>query len=998
MAGPTPDFQLPNASFFNIYADAPLTTPPPSLPGGPCNYVDLTPGASGHKCGCRRFWSRASFGGLERGSPVGYPPGFANGYEDQTVWCMCAHHACFHDDARDSQPSAPNPVVAPIYTNGQENERPRTNREPLTPVVSDLSLNLPGLVGQHMDLNAVNNPSSSHGHESAPRAEIGQPSIPDTLPWASLIQSGPDQPASLPPIPSQCLMASQPSSTTSSTRIAYLKPFAGKGLQTLSGVRSTILEPLREKEKSHSTEPEDEDAAEPDTDQSADDGQTVTNTPRSTRYRDITDGPDQSPAPRVNNEAYHLLSNTVQGHGQRIENLESISFSAAAHDMCYEKHDQSDLRITELESRVEECEKILNDNASHTSGWSRRERIDDPTASIVSVSTSTGSYIMDRAELQSELKSLKVQLSQLQGISSFPSLTQPWEVEVVFLPFPLKNIWLESRDFGSQRLSHGSSVEADLWMQLPSSSEPQSPDFSDWAGPEVDSEWLLGRACAPDHTIGQRLRSRGLVKDVIVRGPDARSVQQAMSEAFGTLFRTFSRMQANVHHGSTVNHRVAKFLGLQSPWVPLRKLHKDSRLRFLTPAEMVTPVSWNVQFLVSSVVMKSHGVHRLFITHPEAYVQNQDAYENGWTWQRLRELSRVYADSQSSQEILEGDAKEECWAWNNILDGSPAVTNVFSVQAVPASAQEHWRAMSTLTSSRDVFVSARGTPPSVATRRSSSRAQTPAVLRERRASKPPRIRTTSMPPTLQNLVSPAIAKRRIAVYVQPNERYSSPQPSRAAQIAALAKRRNTPSPSLRPHWSRYTPRWSTSSPSPVPEMLGQRATSPSYATPYSNAPFVDTRPGRGEVNILEDDDIDFDVNAAESGSETDVCDDTAGNDDEQLESGVDGDDRSMADLDHDSYETQSHESWQDGQAPEAPEDEDWPGFEDGENHNPEVNIHVDDDVMTDADAGGDDLPTINTDKHETQSQGSSAPSEYPSNQPPWATRDREREFSVFEDK
>ncbi|KAI0972430.1 hypothetical protein F4678DRAFT_60526 [Xylaria arbuscula] len=999
MAGSAPEFQLPNTNFFNIYADVPLTSTQPSLPGGPCNYVDLTPGAGGHRCGCRRFWSRASFGSLERGSPIGYPPGFANGYEDQTVWCMCSHHACFHDDARDGQSSAPNSVAAPIHMNGQENERPRTNREPLTPVVPDLSLNPLGSVGQHMDLSALNNPGSpSHGHEDVPLAGIAQQSLPDTLAWASLIQSEPNPAASLPPIPSQCLMASQPSSTTSSARIAYLKPFAGRGLQTLSGVRSTALEPLQEKGNGQSADTEDEVAAEPDTDhQSVDDAATVANTPRSTKYRDITDETDQSPTSRMNNEAYHLLSNTVQAHGQRIESLENISFSAAGHDICYDKHEQSDLRITDLESRVEEFEKILNDHASHTSGWSRRERIDDATASVVSVSTSTGSFVMDRAELQSELESLKAQLSQLQGVSSFPSLTQPWEVEVIFLPFPLKNVWLRSRDFSSQHFSHGNVVEADSWIQSPSTAEPHSPGLSDWAGPEDDSDWFLARACSSENTIGQRLKSRGLVKNVTVRGPDARSVHQAMSDAFGTLFRTFSRMQANVHHGSTVNHRAAKFLGLQSPWIPLRKLHKDSRLRFLTPAEMVTPVSWDVQFLASSVVMKSHGMHRLFITHPEAYIQNLDAYENGWTWQRLRELSRVYGDSQSSQEIMEGDAKEECWARNDILDESPATFNVFSLQAVPASAQEHWRAMSTMASSRDVFHDARGTSPSFATRRSGSRAQSPAVLREIKSSKPPRIRTTSMPPVLQYVASPKMTNRRATAHAQPYERYVSPQPSRA-HIAGVMKRNNTRTPSVRHQGNRRTPRWSTSSPTPLPEMREQRAPSACYATPYSIAPFVDTRPGRGDVTNLEDDDIELDYSDAGSGSDADVNDDDDDNDDEQLESEAEcDDDKSMVDLGHDIYQAQSHESWEDGQAPEAPEDEGWPGCADIENRSPDVKIHVDDDAMSDDDAGGD-ITSIHTDEHETESQGSSAPSEYPSNQPLSALNQREREFSVFVDQ
>ncbi|KAI1118467.1 hypothetical protein F5Y14DRAFT_215439 [Nemania sp. NC0429] len=1009
MAGPASDFQLPSASFFNIYADAPLAPlaslnaplaplapASPSLPGGPCNYVDLTPGASGQKCGCRRFWSRASFAASERDSPARFPPGLANGYDTQAPWCMCSHHACFHDDARESQTPVPNASASYIPTNGQENEPPRTNREPLTPVVLDPCFDLAHSAAQEMDPNvATNIDSFSRELGQDPRlGELAEPSLPDTLAWAGLIPSDPKPPSSLPPIPSQCLMPSQPSSTTSSARIAYLKPFGGKGLHTLSGARSKLREPLQE--QMNVPEPRDEDTVEHDTDPSVDDGQTVANTPQSTRHKYAVDELDQSPAPRINRGALSLLSNTVRAHEQRIEDLESISFSAAAHDACHEKHDHADLRATELELRVEEVERMLNDNASHASiGYSRSrhertERIDDATASIVSGSTNAGSYIMDRADLQRELETLKSRLYQLQGFSSFPSLTQHWEVEVVFLPFPLKNVWLESRDFGSLRLSHGNPTEADLWTQMPSSPEPLSPGFSDWVGPEIESDWLLGRACAPDNMIGQRLRSRGLVKNVTIRGPDARSVQEAMSTAFGTLFRTFSRMQANVHHGSTIHPRVAKFLGLQSPWVPLRKIHKDSRLHFLTPAEMVTPVSWDVQFLASSVVMKAHDIHRLFITHPEAYLQDQHAYENGWTWQRLRELSRVYADSQNSQEILEGDAKEECWAWNTILD-TPLAANSHHMRAHvgQASAQDYSRPWSTVYSSRNGFADVAATASQLATRRYNLTTKSPSPFPERRASKTPRIRTVSMPPALPALVSPAIAKRRITPNGPPNERYSSPRPARVVPIAALAKRRSTRSPSLRPRLNRFTPRWSTSSPSPVPEMLVPRGTTPFYATPHSNAPAVDARVHRGDMDVV-DDDIDFDPDATESGvdsgSDIDVYEDEAIAN-YHLEGETDDDDSSMEDFAYDSYQAPSHESWQDGQ---GPEDEPWPGIEDVENRDPDATIRLGDDAMTDVSAGSH--PTaINTDEHETQSQASSGPSEYPSNEPPWGIGGEDQE-------
>ncbi|KKF97252.1 hypothetical protein CFO_g377 [Ceratocystis platani] len=108
----------------------------------------------------------------------------------------------------------------------------------------------------------------------------------------------------------------------------------------------------------------------------------------------------------------------------------------------------------------------------------------------------------------------------------------------------------------------------------------------------------------------------------------------------------------------------------EQDWVPLRKIHKDSRLRFLTPAEMITPAAWDVVFL-KSVLMKS-SQPRLFITQPEAYVQDRIAFDMGWSWQRLRELSRFYSEDSESQEVGEADALEECWTWNDLLDGQSA--------------------------------------------------------------------------------------------------------------------------------------------------------------------------------------------------------------------------------------------------------------------------------------------------------------------------------------
>ncbi|RYP37432.1 hypothetical protein DL767_002905 [Monosporascus sp. MG133] len=1004
MAGLAHDFSLPNSSFFNIINDGPVTTASPTLLGGACNFVDLN-GTNGPKCGCRRFWSRGASLRPDRGSPTGQSHGFsggdAAGAVDSAAFCMCSHHACYHDDIREAQAPVTTNVPA-VPNNGQENERPRATREPLTPFLPETSFPMPLQTGQPMDVHMCNPKAPSFSTQfpdaNAGRAVVAasacEETLPDTLSWNNFIQSQPDQGPKLAPIPSQCLIPSQPSSTTSSTRIGYLRPFAGKGLHTLSGVKSKLREPLLEEDEE--TIPVDEDPPEPSVDQSVDDLATVANTPRSSRHTDATVRNTQASPSKADSEALRELSNTVQSHEQRLDRLENPSFSAVGHDECHDKHDQADLRVTDVEYRVTELEKLLNDSSSHAS-VSRRLHPNDSASSVASVSTAGSRLILDRAELYNELQSLKAQLSQLQGISSFTSYTNPWEIEVVFLPFPLKGVWVETRDFNiSQRAPGGSFLDADQWTQMPNSSsalEPQSPGWNEWAGPEFDTDWLLPRACAPDRMIDRRLRSRGLVKKVAVRGPDARSVQQAVYEAFGTLFRTFSRMQANVHHGSTMHQRVHKFLGLQHPWVPLRKLHKDSRLRFLSPAEMVTPVAWDVQFLSSSVVMKATGVHRLFITHPEAYLQDQDAYDNGWSWQRLRELSRVYPDSQTSQEVPEADAMEDCWEWNDRLDDQPLSANnsqSLSMRQVPLT-----RLRTTSFSPAPHMFAGYPAVAGAHFRRSGS----PRVMgrvEARKASKPPYIRTSSMPPNAPHVVSPAQAYRRVSSFAHPRERHSSPLVTRpvtvtthAIAVANRARSRSTRSPSLKPPSirPRNTPRWSTSSPSPVPEMA-MRAMTPYYATPYSNAPFTDSRSARGGVIVYDDNDFE------ERGSGTDPYDEGEGADDESEYHDspmVDLAQQHGAELLHPPHDSMAEsESWQDGR----PEDEPWPGIEDAENRDPgssgfhDIDIHVDDDAMSDANdgasAGG-------------QSRESSAPSEYPSTQRAWTAAAGEEAFRVFED-
>ncbi|KAB5554482.1 hypothetical protein GE09DRAFT_129779 [Coniochaeta sp. 2T2.1] len=884
------DPALPSNSFlFDIYADhgqapAPASVQPqPRIPSGPCNFADTTPGAAGAKCGCRRFWSR-------HGGNLGN-----NIHSDKIGWCMCSHHACYHDDFPSGQGQMPLSTAMDVFA-GQENERPRTNREPLSPVQDMSSFQVPTIAAS-MDMNLLDIPASFQyqNHELAvPQAAVshGQDSsMPDTLNWATFLNSQPGQDGSFPPIPPQCLMPSRPPSTASSSQARYLRPFAGKGLQTLSGASAAkTREPLLDRITETSVPPE------------AAVGVPGSNTAHDEHAKSSATmtGPSR--------DAFQHISKTVQGHEQRLERLENTSFSVAGHEECQEKHDHTDLRVTELESRVDEVEKILNNDGSSIGSGGRRGLMDDATASVASFSTTTAGA----SEMYSQLQALQAQVSQLQNASA-PSYNNPWELEVVFLPFPLKGIWMEARDIQGRT--------SDEWTQMPATgsratpgplSPTTGPAYGDFHGPD----WLLPRACAPGGMVDKRLRSRGLMKTIAVRGPDARSVQLAINIAFADVLRVGGSSdmgsRALVHRAA--HHVEPPPLGLQQAWVPLRKIHKDSRLRFLAPAELVTPSLWDYAFLTSSVVMRASGMQRLYITQREAYLQDHplgyQAVEFIWTWQKLRTLTRVYPDSQSSSgEIPEADALEACWTWNDRLDEPPSSTDLRAAQPTRS-----WGRRSSTSPSQQYFTGQQS--PILSHSPAALRAQSPILtLKDRRPNHPSHIRTNSLPATVAITSSPKLPKRRPSRTTNPYSRHPSPliqrssprpltsHPHPTATATATAttsiKRRSTRSPSVL-HPQRTTPRWSQArlsrSPSLAPpfaqvfdDRSAERRTTPfCYATPYSNAPASARATSRpplthanqgyyaddGDDEGVEDEDMHDDHS---HGSETDPYDSEATN-------------------------------------------------------------------------------------------------------------------------
>ncbi len=895
MAATPFDIPGPGSSYaFDIYNDSSaLRAAAPALPGGPCNYTDQ----SLPRCGCRRFWTRASL------TSAVFQDNLTSNLAEI---CMCSHHACFHEDVQPAAAQAPQQQPAAAAAMGQENQKPTATREPLSPVQLP-SFHVPGSLGSSLDFTLLDFQTSmpaprmdgAVAYQVVEDVRAGQDSpMPDTYNnWADLARSQPAHAnGGLPPLPTQCLMSPPPPpSTAASSQARYLRPFAGRGLHTLSGVAASRPDSRQDGNPELAQEP-------------------ARLVPGAAVAGFAPEGaPSQDPSvARFDTSAYQKLADRVDTHEQRLDKIDTASFSPDAHEECHDKHEHTDLRVTELESRVEEVEKILNDNGSVVS--SRRPGrhdagADDATASVVSVSTNATVLPSNRAEVYTQLQQLQAQVTQLQA-AAMPSYSKPWELEVVFLPFPLKGVWIESKEFPAQRRSIGSNV--DDWTQMPNTvsratPDPQSPKVQEWAGQGSDSNWLLPRAFAAGRVIDQRLRSRGLIKTVSVRGADARSVQLAIHSAFEDVLRISSNPDAR--SGYARDYPLAEFLGLRQAWVPLRKLHKDSRLRFLSPAEMATPALWDFTFLVSSVVMKATGVQRLYITQPEAYLQDHPlgyhAFEAGWTWQKLRLLSRVYPDSQSSTgDVPEADALEECWNWNDRLDEQPGAPppNMSLRHSIHQLASRR----SSTEPSGQFYTGVQS--PILSAGPSRSRAQSPLIQRERKGSWPPHIRTGSLPPTAAALLSPAQSRRRVNSHATasgtPYERRPSPFVPRAsprpsprlgsnhhvhasnipAAAAAAPKRRFTRSPSLIP---RNTPRWSRS-PSLAPggpyggfhdaePARDQRRTTPFYyATPHSEAipEFAYNRAGsRGPAALRtngydpdDEEDDDEDMNEFTEGS------------------------------------------------------------------------------------------------------------------------------------
>ncbi|KAK4998800.1 hypothetical protein LTR66_002028 [Elasticomyces elasticus] len=390
----------------------------------------------------------------------------------------------------------------------------------------------------------------------------------------------------------------------------------------------------------------------------------------------------------------HLKANTnaqdvVRSLSRRLETLETASFSHIPVEEIQEKFELFDGRLLDIEGWKEEQEKRPAAETYTTQEPRHRRRLPSETDSFASNASCGSARSVSRGSAQADqqlavavarLDNMKEQLDDLETHAS-PSFRSPWTVEVIFLPWGrnMKGIWV-SADNEPPHQMKPSTQALEEWTQTQVSTSASAPLISNtgtgwttesiqaWA--HIADSWLSPKACGSKGVIYKRLKSRGFVREVQLTKPDARSVSISVASAFDDVSSLLDLDVPVSDQQCQCEPVQERYLGLRERFIPLRKVHRSSRLRFLSPAEMVTSATWTTAFLDSSVFMKAkEGERRLFVTTPHAYIQSEQV---GCTWQQLRELSPVFGeevdDANARHAADKNGLKETCWEHHPSMD------------------------------------------------------------------------------------------------------------------------------------------------------------------------------------------------------------------------------------------------------------------------------------------------------------------------------------------
>lgn len=703
---------------------SPSPTGPLHWPNGACGWRDLNLAKDSHTCGCKTFW-------LQAHSQPPAPPSM------ETAFCCCGHHACYHDsialppDAyhvpfqwtrpasqQSYLPAAP--VPAPSF---------KTPRRPSQPPQPGLGLYTDDGPWRH--LRPYSSLARPFSHVSATQIADPPPGPASQAPSDVTSIAG-DLPRASPcrafsrKVTQQRGLAHQPQLDTSqlprpdhldelaqsATEVATPSqsgtPDLGRADMALANVRGCVEDLSKKLTEAHGADLSYRDSHEQNPFEQA--------LHELDHEHPLRPSEVEHQLPLVEKllvhvqELKHILARrpgiwtSISDLDKRMDALETMSASHAGASVAdfSDQFDHVDARLLEVEGKVDELERFRSarENDDHEAASRAAARLQELESLEGSFGDSDDAHTSrrDRVNPLRRIRDVERRLAHLENTG--PSPQSPWHVEVVFFPWgsSFHGIWHPDNEASPASTSttqesataaagqpRSRSITPTHLPQPVSRSASLSNIGSEWTG-SSGSSFKYARACAATSGTGgriyQRLHSRGFVRTVPIVSKDARMVHAAICDAFGELLHLYtghsaSRKAADGRH----------LLAFQSAFVPLRKIHKSSRLRFLATPELASPLLWTADFLDSDVFMKqpSTGARRLFITTPNAYLQASDGGD-GCSWQKLRELPRFDVKeslanasfgSHKSQ-VLEGDANEPCWSWDPKLDPPLSTTSSFA--------------------------------------------------------------------------------------------------------------------------------------------------------------------------------------------------------------------------------------------------------------------------------------------------------------------------------
>ncbi|KAK3674517.1 hypothetical protein LTR78_005603 [Recurvomyces mirabilis] len=545
------------------------------------------------------------------------------------------------------------------------------------------------------------------------------------------------------------------------------------------------------------------------------------------------------------------MENVLRTLSRRVEVLEGMSFSQVPVEEVHERFENMDTRVLDLEVWRNYAESIQAEQQSAEASQPKRRRLlpsEDSSfssegsafdsAAAAHTEAAVLATIAANAETVPRIDALERRVIDLES-ASLPSFTRPWHVQVVLLPWgrALSGIWFSAIDATQQSVKASTQMSEEWTMpQTNAKLSFTSATSGAWTTESIQAwakeaqSWLSPKACGPSGTVFQRLESRGFVQDITITASDSGHILSAIKAAFDTVLLNDKENECTDADTHALNER----------FIPLRKIRKSTRLRFLSPAEMVTSATWTAGFLDDSVCMKvTDGQRRLYLTTPEAYLQKQ---EEGWAWPQLRQLPMYDAVADEHIAQATSAAIEACWTYNDRLDQRISAAASF---AASQSSERLPEGMTVITTTVPQLVSEQN--------------EVDTARDEQNASPTRRQRTVSLPAScsITEDIRIPMPKRRVASFETTSS--TALRETQLLDTMAIKRRRISISPEAERKGVGLTPRPSREPPSPFISELEhagdlyshggtssslrhQRGATPfAYATPHSNSNYVSGR-------------------------------------------------------------------------------------------------------------------------------------------------------------